>query len=66
MSGDIREETPYVDGKREGVKKIYFRSGELMMEITYGNDKQEGAVREYSEDGSLVKESFSKGAKVEE
>lgn len=46
-------ETPYVNGKRHGVSKCFYKSGDLETESTYVNGKKHGVDKCYSESGNL-------------
>ena len=43
----------YVDGKEDGVLKIYRNDGKIYLEGTYSKGKPNGYVKEYNEDGSI-------------
>lgn len=44
---DLKSETPYKDGKIDGVQKIYEEWGDLQMEIPFSNGKINGIKKEY-------------------
>ena len=59
ISEDIlttKKATPLVNGKKEGVERLYDKNGTLRKEITYKNGKWNGIVRDYRKDGSLRSE----------
>ena len=47
-----RLETPYVDGRRQGMHIVYRKDGSKQRELPYMNGKIEGKVITYREDGS--------------
>ena len=47
-----RLETPYVDGRRQGMHIVYRKDGSKQRELPYMNGKIEGKVKTYREDGS--------------
>lgn len=49
-------ETPYVDGKKEGIERQYNSNGRLWVESTYVNDKHDGIQKWYDYMGNLEKE----------
>jgi len=52
MSGELTSETPFVDGKRNGIQKNY-RQENLESELPYENDLLHGVAKMY-EGGRLV------------
>ncbi|MBP6023180.1 hypothetical protein [Ferruginibacter sp.] len=55
--GKIKSETPYVDGKKNGIEKSYYESGKTHWETPYLNDKLNGIIKGYSLNGLLRTES---------
>jgi antitoxin component YwqK of YwqJK toxin-antitoxin module len=53
-SGELWRETPYTNGKINGIVKVYYESGELMWEIPYTNDKKNGIEKKYYASGKLA------------
>ncbi len=53
-SGKLFCETPYVNGKKNGVEKIYYTDGSLHEEFPNINGKKNGIVKEYNEDGTII------------
>jgi hypothetical protein len=51
--GYLWAETPYKNGKANGVAKWYYESGALMWEYPYRNDTIEGIVHNYYKSGRL-------------
>jgi len=51
---------PYVNGKIDGIKKVYFAGGNLAEEATYVNGIKEGPYKQYTEKGILLEESTYK------
>lgn len=54
-SGKLKSETPYQDGKIEGMEKIYYESGQVKRETPYKNGHAQGLEKEYYESGQLIK-----------
>ncbi|AQQ59413.1 hypothetical protein XJ32_04125 [Helicobacter bilis] len=55
-SVNIWIETPYKNGKVDGIAKEYYEKGKLASETPFKNDKREGIEKLYNENGNLVKE----------
>ncbi|MDR2904960.1 MAG: toxin-antitoxin system YwqK family antitoxin [Helicobacteraceae bacterium] len=60
-SGALRSETPYKNGKREGLAKSFydtpfFERGALRSETPYKNGKREGVAKSFYENGRLEEE----------
>ena len=54
---DLGKETPYKDGKRNGVEKMYYPGGQLRGEIPwYDDNKVNGILRWYYENGQVREE----------
>ena len=53
MEGGIISETPYVNGKQNGLGKTYYETAELMIEKTWVNDHEEGLEKTYYRNGKL-------------
>lgn len=51
QDGGIRSISHFVNNKREGIAKIYYRTGELEYETPYLNDKKEGHEKGYYQSG---------------
>ena len=64
-SGKLLVETPYIDGKQEGIKKVYYENGNLKVEIPYKDGKQEGIEKVYYEIGELLAEIPYKDGKTD-
>lgn len=47
------KETPYKDGKENGIVRVYYKSGKVKFEIPYKDGKRDGNMKEYDEDGNL-------------
>ena len=56
LNGKLWRETPYKNGKIEGITKEYYENGNLMREAPYKNDKAEGIEKWYYENGKLMAE----------
>ena len=59
-SGQLEWETPYKDGKENGVKKRYYENGRLKIQTPYKDDKIEGVWKKYYENGQLESEALYK------
>jgi len=63
----IKEEIPYVNGKKTGRAKTYYESGIIESQVDYCEDIIHGYVRSYYEDGSLESvETYSNGVSNED
>jgi antitoxin component YwqK of YwqJK toxin-antitoxin module len=51
---------PYVNGKINGIRKVYFAGGALAEEATYVNDIKQGPYKQYTEKGIVLEESTYK------
>ena len=65
QNGNIWVETPYKNGKLEGIEKWYDDNGDLVNEIPYKNDKREGMTKWYYRNGNLESEEPYKNGKRE-
>ena len=52
----LRYETPYKNGERNGIEKAYYGNGQLEAETPYENDKINGIAKGYYESGQLFSE----------
>lgn len=50
----------YVDGKLNGVRKVFYISGKLAEETTYVNGVKEGPYKNYAENDVVMEETFYK------
>ncbi len=62
---DLWIETPYKNGKKEGIKKWYYANGNLALEMPYKNGEAEGMLKGYYENGLLSREAPLKNDKIE-
>ena len=53
-SGSVETETPYRNGKINGVQKVYFENGNLKEETPYVDDNAHGLAKEYYESGVVA------------
>lgn len=52
----------YVNGKLNGIRKVFYKSGQLAEETTYYNGLKNGSYKSYAENGVVLEESnFSNG-----
>jgi len=58
LDGSIRSEGNYVDGKKEGVFKVFDQKGKLLEEKEYKYDKRNGTSRNFYKNGVVKKESI--------
>ena len=49
----LKRETPYKDGKKNGLEKCYYDDGKLSSTRPYINDKDTGEAKDYYESGKL-------------
>ncbi|WP_285819228.1 toxin-antitoxin system YwqK family antitoxin [Helicobacter bilis] len=52
-NGNLMRETPYKNGKFEGVAKVYYENGKLMGEIPFKNNEIDGIGKMYDTNGNL-------------
>ena len=64
-NGEIKTEENYVNGKKQGSYKNFYRTGELLREDVYYNDKMNGISTMYHRNGIIKKESFYSNGKKE-
>ena len=64
-NGNLASETPYKNGKEEGIEKWYYENGNLNIETPYKNGKEEGIEKWYYWNGSLRTETPYKNGKVD-
>lgn len=55
-NGNIQQETDYLDGKKNGVCKIYYKSGEIKLEGSFINNSQHGKTISYYKTGQVFRE----------
>jgi antitoxin component YwqK of YwqJK toxin-antitoxin module len=53
-SGDLSGETPYVNGKKNGIAKYYFESGALCQETPFVNGVTHGIHKTYNKDSENI------------
>ena len=63
-NGKLMSETPYNNGKINGVKKLYYESGKLERDATIIDDKFNGIAKSYYESGALESETLFKNDKI--
>lgn len=56
---------PYVNGKINGVRKVFFANGALAEEATYTNGVKNGSYKQYTEKGIVLEESTYKNDKLD-
>jgi antitoxin component YwqK of YwqJK toxin-antitoxin module len=56
-NGKVLKETPYLNGKKNGVEKLYYLDGDLKAEEPYVNGELNGVKKSYYESGMLASES---------
>ncbi|MDR2904931.1 MAG: hypothetical protein LBU73_03150 [Helicobacteraceae bacterium] len=52
-SGKVSYETPYKNGKQEGVAKAFYENGKLAHETSYKNGDKDGISKIYRENGKI-------------
>jgi antitoxin component YwqK of YwqJK toxin-antitoxin module len=55
-TSELLKETPFTDGKRNGVVKMYYQTGRLKVEYPYTDGKKNGVSKEYYATGGLKRE----------
>jgi antitoxin component YwqK of YwqJK toxin-antitoxin module len=55
----------YVDGKLDGVRKVFYKSGKIAEETTYKNGVKNGAYKSYTENGVLLEETTYKNGEYD-
>lgn len=55
-NGQLAGETPFKNGKANGIEKKYYENGRLKGETPYTDGKLNGVVKEYYETGELLRE----------
>ena len=63
-NGNLRRETPFKNGDKEGMQKTYYKNGNLALETPYKNDKREIMLKLHDENGKLREISY-KSSKIE-
>ena len=62
----VKEERVYVNGKLEGMVKIYYNNGNIMEEGSYANGIRDGLSRWYDEEGNVsIEYEYNAGELVE-
>lgn len=56
---------PYVNGKLNGVRKVFYKSGKIAEETTYKDGIKNGTYKSYAENGILLEESNYKNGQYE-
>ena len=56
FTGTLLLDTPYVNGKKEGLERQYRGNGRLWVETPFVNDEIEGVQKWYDYEGNLEKE----------
>lgn len=56
---------PYVNGKIQGMRKVFFANGALAEESAYVNGVKEGIYKQYTEKGIVLEESTYKNDKLD-
>ena len=64
-SVNLWRETPYKNGKKEGIEKRYYENGNLALEMPYKNGEAEGILKGYYENGLLRREAPLKNDKID-
>lgn len=62
--GKIKSETPYKDGKKDGIEKTYNASGHLFSEIPFKDGVRVGTARLYYDNGKVMSEVEWKNDKI--
>lgn len=52
-NGEIKSETPYKNGKLDGIVKEYYENGKLESEVPYKDNQENGVYRTYYANGKI-------------
>ena len=64
-SGQLKVETNYKSGKRNGMSIYFYENGQLIAEVNYKNDKQDGITKIYWESGEIAYiDTYKNGEKI--
>ena len=55
----------YVNGKLNGIRKVFYKSGEIAEETTYKDGIKNGAYKSYAENGIVLEESIYKNGEYD-
>lgn len=55
----------YVNGKLNGIRKVFYKSGEIAEETTYRDGIKNGAYKSYAENGVVLEESIYKNGEYD-
>ena len=55
----------YVDGKLNGIRKVFYQSGKIAEETNYVNGIKDGAYKKSTEDAVVLEESFFKNGEYD-
>ena len=64
-NGNLKIETPFKNGKLEGIAKSYYESGNLELEAPFKNGVFEGVGKVYHQNGNLKSEATFKNGMIE-
>ena len=56
---------PYVNGKLNGIRKVYYKSGKIAEETTYKDGSKNGTYKSYAENGIVLEESVYKNGEYD-
>jgi antitoxin component YwqK of YwqJK toxin-antitoxin module len=65
VTGELRSEVFYKNGKPDGVAKVYYRNGQLKRETEFVNGVQRGKCVGYYENGKIASEEIYDDTKLE-
>jgi len=63
-NGKLKQETPFINGKKDGIGKEYYPNGILMSVAHFTNDTVDGVEKTYNKDGILQEETPFKNGKM--
>lgn len=66
IDGQVIESKNYINGKRDGERKVHFENGQLQIKENYILGKQNGWRHIYNEDGVLVYKSYFENGNMED
>ena len=51
--GNVWMETPYLNGRIHGKKKLYYQNGNILRVVEYSNDREDGMLIDYTPNGEI-------------
>jgi antitoxin component YwqK of YwqJK toxin-antitoxin module len=63
-NGNLKLETPYLDGKKHGIERTYDEHGNLRYEDSFANGKRNGFSYSYDKNGLVCAKVYFKNGKA--